>query len=75
MNGAKYQGDLKENKIHGTGVYYWSNGNRCEGEFKDNKIDLETFLNFFANNKFSFKVKIWNFLDISLNKINKFHLL
>ena len=34
-NGHRYEGEFKDNKRNGKGVYYWPSGARYEGEFKD----------------------------------------
>jgi len=36
-NGDKYEGELKDDKPHGKGIYYLANGNRYEGEFEEGK--------------------------------------
>jgi hypothetical protein len=33
-NGNKYEGEFKNNKPHGKGVYTWLNGELYEGEWK-----------------------------------------
>jgi hypothetical protein len=33
-NGNKYEGDFKNSKPHGKGVYTWINGENYEGEWK-----------------------------------------
>ena len=36
-NGNNYDGDLKNGKKHGRGVYRWANGAVYEGDYKDDK--------------------------------------
>ena len=36
-NGARYEGDWKNDKKEGKGIYYFKNGNREMGDWKDGK--------------------------------------
>ena len=36
-DGRRYDGDWKNNQMHGKGVFTWDNGKRYEGEYKDDK--------------------------------------
>ena len=38
-NGSKYQGDWKNNKEEGYGIYTWPDGSRYEGDWKNGKQD------------------------------------
>jgi len=38
-NGAKYKGEMKDNKRNGEGTYTFVSGNKYEGEFKDGKYN------------------------------------
>jgi len=31
LNGDRYEGELKDNKMHGIGIYYYANGNKYDG--------------------------------------------
>lgn len=35
--GSHYEGEYKDGKLHGNGVYTWADGDRYEGEFKEGK--------------------------------------
>ena len=37
-NGDVYVGEVKDNKKHGVGTYYYANGNRYEGHFLNDKM-------------------------------------
>ena len=39
-NGDQYEGDFKDGKISGKGVYLWKNGSTYEGLFDDGEIPL-----------------------------------
>jgi Uncharacterized protein conserved in bacteria len=39
FNGHTYEGDVKDNKKDGEGVYTWPGGNRYEGSWKNDKIN------------------------------------
>ena len=36
-NKDKYNGDWKNDKYEGYGIYIWANGNKYEGEWKNSK--------------------------------------
>ena len=36
-NGERYDGEFRDNKLHGSGVYTWPDGSRYQGEFRDSK--------------------------------------
>ena len=38
-NGDRYEGDYKNNKREGKGIYYFNNGKRYEGNWKNDKKD------------------------------------
>ena len=38
--GCRYEGEFKNDKYHGKGVYYWLSGRRFEGNLKDGKKRL-----------------------------------
>ena len=38
-NGNRYEGNYKNNKSEGKGIYYWNNGDRYEGDWKNRKIN------------------------------------
>ncbi len=38
-NGARYEGEFKNDKIEGYGIFYFSDGDRNEGEFKNGKTE------------------------------------
>jgi len=35
-NGDKYEGEMKDDKMHGEGEYFFADGSSYKGEFKDN---------------------------------------
>lgn len=37
-NGDRYEGEVRNNKRHGRGVYHFANGDRFEGEFADDQF-------------------------------------
>ena len=37
QDGSKYDGDFKDDNMHGRGIYTWSDGRRYDGDYKDNK--------------------------------------
>ena len=39
LNGDKYDGEWKDGKMHGKGVYTYINGDQYEGEYSDNVIN------------------------------------
>ena len=45
-NGDVYEGEVKDEKMHGKGILTLSNGNEYEGKFKDNIIQDGTTLTF-----------------------------
>ena len=42
--GFDYEGEWKDNKIHGHGTLTFASGDQLEGEFKDHKITVGTLL-------------------------------
>ena len=38
-NGAKYEGEWKDNKLNGQGTFTYADGGKYEGEWKDGKRD------------------------------------
>jgi hypothetical protein len=39
LNGNKYKGEWKDDKLNGKGIFYFSNGNKYDGHFRDNKFN------------------------------------
>ena len=46
----KYEGDYKNNKREGKGIFYWNNGNRYEGDFINDKFEGNGIL-YYKNGK------------------------
>jgi hypothetical protein len=38
-DGGKYEGEFKDDKMNGNGVFYWADGGKYEGEYKDDKMN------------------------------------
>ena len=36
--GNRYEGDLKGGKFHGHGIYYFANGDKCEGDWREDRL-------------------------------------
>jgi hypothetical protein len=36
--GNRYEGDLKDGKFHGHGIYYFANGDKCEGDWREDRL-------------------------------------
>lgn len=51
-NGNKYVGETVKGKYHGYGVFEWNDGDKYEGEFKDNLRHGKGFM-FYYRNQFS----------------------
>ena len=66
-DGDRYEGDWRNNKREGKGIYYYNNGNREIGDYLDNK-EIGTHVVLKANSKVSSK-NIKNYFKSNLIKL------
>jgi len=38
VDDGRYEGDYRDGKRHGRGVYVFANGDKCEGDWRGNKL-------------------------------------
>ena len=56
-------GEYKDGKMHGQGIYVWSNGDRYEGEFKQGNADGQGMKYYVNGKKEAGTWENWIFLD------------
>ena len=76
-NGDRYEGDYRNSKKEGKGIYYYNDGSRYEGDFKNGKKDGEGIIYYadgtkeigeFSDDEISDEKRI--IIDKDWNKIN-----